>query len=84
MNNFTFKSRFYDNNHTQEVARRLKRRAEIYKTNHLEFILNPRQTTTHFSKRIRFGETGTDWALSNAKSHISVERYFVVASSLKW
>jgi hypothetical protein len=32
---------------------------QIYKTNLLEFMLSPRLTTTHFFKRIRFGETGS-------------------------
>jgi hypothetical protein len=59
MHNFTFKPIFYDKGHTEEVAKRLKRRSEIYKTNHLEFILSPRLTTTHFFRRIRFGEVGS-------------------------
>jgi hypothetical protein len=58
MHNFTFKPTLYDKGHTQEVARRLKRRADIFKNNHLEFLLSPRLTTTHFFKRIRFGEAG--------------------------
>ena len=57
MHNFTFRPTLYDKNHTEEVARRLRRRAEIFRTNHLEFILSPRLTTTHFFKRIRFAET---------------------------
>jgi hypothetical protein len=59
MHNFTFKPTLYDKGHTQEVARRLKRRADIFKNNHLEFLLSPRLTTTHFFKRIRFGEAGS-------------------------
>jgi hypothetical protein len=47
---------------------------DIFKNNHMEFILSPRLTTTHFFKRIRFGETGTlgfvkcKWGLSPAKN----------------
>ena len=58
IHNFKSDPVFYDKPNTQKVARRLKQRAEQFRNNHLEFIINRHLTTTSIFTRIRLDEVG--------------------------
>ena len=56
--NFTFEPILYDKPDTQKVARRLKKKADEFKENNLEFIINRRLTTTNIFTRMQLEDTG--------------------------